>query len=100
MQFIPASQILASMPKKPKCESGRPRRSYDAIYNTCVDAINTQIQEQASKGYKELEFSFWESLGDEYNDHYRLHQNIFSDLDKAGYNVNYPIWSDSAEADG
>lgn len=79
----------------------RQKENFDVCYGKCIQNLNEKLVELGKDNQTEYEFSFWNLLGNSYCDHMnQLHDKLVKNLKNAGFNVAYPIWSDSMEADG
>lgn len=100
MEFISASQLTALHADVSQVKP-LPGISLQECYDRCVTFINARLEECNIAGKFSVEFSFYKLLGPDYPRHgHQLHQKVVVDLKRAGYTINYPIWSDSPEADG
>lgn len=100
MQFISASELTASHTdfSRHQPDTGI---SLQECYDRCVTFINAKLKEYDAAGKMSYEFHFYTLLGWDYNRHsHQLHDKIKANLEKVGYKVDYPIWSDSMYADG
>ena len=100
MQFIPVSELTASQADLSHHEPDV-GISLPECYERCVTFINAKLGECDIAGKHSFEFSFYKLLGHDYPRHsHQLHRKVVADLKNAGYIIDYPIWSDSQEADG